>query len=164
MDNLQGTKFYVNRNLLSLQSFAARFKNVYLKSKEIRNDQGLIQSDPTSCPQNHKGTTKYINSKSDFIHIFVISYIAPGQGLTTPWGQNFDVNRNILSLWSFVTSFKIISLKFDFIHFYLLFFFFYDFIHVYSLGAGTRGQSSDVNRNISSLYSFVASLKKIFKV
>ena len=33
-------------------------------------------------------------------------YIAPGQGLTTPWGRNFDVNRNILSLWSFVASFK----------------------------------------------------------
>ena len=53
---------------------------------------------------------------------------------------------------------KKISLKFDFIHF------FYDFIHVYSLGAGTRGQSYDVNRNVSSLHSFVASFKKIFKV
>ena len=66
-----------------------------------------------------------------------------------------------MSLRSFVTSFKKISLKFDFIHFFFFFFFFfYDFIHVYSLGAGTRGQSSDVNRNVSSLYSFVASLKK----
>ena len=25
-------------------------------------------------------------------------YIAPEQGLTTPWGRNFDVNKNILSL------------------------------------------------------------------
>ena len=33
-------------------------------------------------------------------------YIAPGQGLTTPWGQNFDVNRNLLSLQSYVASFK----------------------------------------------------------
>ena len=33
-------------------------------------------------------------------------YIAPGQGLTTPWGWNFDVNRNILSLQSFVASLK----------------------------------------------------------
>ena len=45
-------------------------------------------------------------------------YIAPGQGLTTPWGQNFYVNRNILSLWSFVASFKKISLKSDFIQFF----------------------------------------------
>ena len=57
-------------------------------------------------------------------------YIAPGQGLTTPWGRNFDVNRNILSLGSFVASFKQISLKSDFIHF------FHDFIHVYNPGTG----------------------------
>ena len=33
-------------------------------------------------------------------------YISPGKGLTTPWGQNFDVNRNLLSLQSYVASFK----------------------------------------------------------
>ena len=33
-------------------------------------------------------------------------FIAPGQGLTTPCGRNFDVNRNILSLRSFVASLK----------------------------------------------------------
>ena len=47
--------------------------------------------------------------------------------------------------------------------FFSFFFFYYDFIHLYSVGAGTRGQSSDVNRNVSSLYSFVASLKKSLK-
>ena len=57
-------------------------------------------------------------------------YIAPGQGLTTLWGGNFDVNRNILSFRSFVASFKEISLKSDFIPF------FHDLIHVYSSGAG----------------------------
>ena len=31
-------------------------------------------------------------------------YIAPGQGQITPWGQNFDVNRNSLSLCPFVAS------------------------------------------------------------
>ena len=45
-------------------------------------------------------------------------YIAPGQWLTTPWGPNFNVNRNILSLRSFVASFKKISLKSDFIQFF----------------------------------------------
>ena len=66
-------------------------------------------------------------------------YIAPGQGLTTPSGWNFDVNRNILSLRSFIASFKKISLKSDFIHFFSR-----DFIHVYSPGQGQtapRGQS-----------------------
>ena len=31
------------------------------QSKKISNDQELIQSDPTSCPQNQRETTKYIN-------------------------------------------------------------------------------------------------------
>ena len=42
-------------------------------------------------------------------------YIAPGQGQTAPKGQSFDVNRNVLSLHSFVASLKKMSLKFDFI-------------------------------------------------
>ena len=50
--------------------------------------------------------------------------IAPGQGQTAPWGQNFDVNRKALSLYPFVESFKEISLKSDFI-------LFYDLMHVY---------------------------------
>ena len=59
--------------------------------------------------------------------LYMYMYIAPRQGLTTPWRLNFDVSRNILSLWSFVACFKKISLKSDFISF-----FFHDFIHVYS--------------------------------
>ena len=62
-------------------------------------------------------------------------YIAPGQGKgkghTAPRGQSFDVSRNVLSLHSFVASFKKMSLKSDVIHF-----FFHDLIHVYSPGAG----------------------------
>ena len=54
-------------------------------------------------------------------------YIAPGQGQTASRGQNFDVNRKVLSLQPFVVSFKEISLKTDFFH---------DLIHVYSPGAG----------------------------
>ena len=88
-------------------------------------------------------------------------YIAPGQGLTTAWELNVDVNRNILSLWSFGASFKQISLKSDFM-FFFFFFFFHDFMHVYSPGQGQtapRGQSFDVNRNVLPLHSFVASFK-----
>ena len=51
-------------------------------------------------------------------------YIAPGQGLT-PWGRNFNVNRNILSLRSFVASFKNISLKSDFIPFFFFILYMY---------------------------------------
>ena len=57
-------------------------------------------------------------------------YIAPGQRQTAPRGQKFDVNRKALSLYPFVASFKEISLKSDFIHF------FNDLIHIYSPGAG----------------------------
>ena len=59
-------------------------------------------------------------------------YIASGQGQTASRGQSFDVNRNVLSLHSFVASFKTMSLKSDFIHFL------YDLIHVYSPGAGAE--------------------------
>ena len=83
-------------------------------------------------------------------------YIALGQGQTAPMGQSFDVNRNFLSLHSFVASFKKkMSLKSDFIHF-----FFHDLMYVYSPGAGQtdpRGQNFDVNRKVLSLYRFVAS-------
>ena len=57
--------------------------------------------------------------------------IDPGQGQTALRGWNFNVNRNILSLWSFVASFKKITLK---SWFYTIFF--HDLIHAYSPGAG----------------------------
>ena len=46
--------------------------------------------------------------------------IAPEQGQTTPRGQHFDVNRKALSFNQFVASFKEISLKSDFIHFFVI--------------------------------------------
>ena len=65
-------------------------------------------------------------------------YIALGQGQTAPRGQNFDVNRKALSLYSlsinlypFVASFIEISLKFDFIQCFE----FHDLIHVHGQGA-----------------------------
>ena len=45
---------------------------------------------------------------------------AVGQGQTTLRGQNFDVKRNLLSLQSFATSFKRISLKSDFIYIFFI--------------------------------------------
>ena len=41
-----------------------------------------------------------------FFLMILYMYIAPGLGLTTPWERNFEVNRNILSLRSFVASLK----------------------------------------------------------
>ena len=64
--------------------------------------------------------------------------LALGQELTIPWGRNFYVNRNILSLRSFVATFKTISMKSDFRQFI------HDFIYVYSSGA--RADSHQVTK------------------
>ena len=66
-------------------------------------------------------------------------YIAPGQGQTTPWGRNFDGNRNSLSLCPFVASFKTISLKSDFLPFFMCF-----LSHVYS---PRQGQTTTGDKN-----------------
>ena len=89
--------------------------------------------------------------------LYMYIHVAPGQGLTTPREQNFYVNRNILSLWSFVASFK--KNLFE-VWFYAIF---HDFIHVYSPGQGQtapRGQSFNVNRNVLLFHSFDASFQK----
>ena len=130
-DNPRGHNCDVNRNLLSLHSFAAGLKK---------------------CPWS-------LILYNCFFFMILYMYIAPGQGLTNPWGRNCDVNRNILSLWSFVASLKKISLKSDFIQCFL-----HDFIYVKSPGAGAdnpRGQRFDVNRSGLSLHSFAANLKKM---
>ena len=72
--------------------------------------------------------------KSDFIQFFhdLIHLYGPGVGTDSlKRGQIFYVNRKSLSLYPFVASFKEISLKSDFIHFFI----FHDLIHVYSRGA-----------------------------
>ena len=71
----------------------------------------ILMSTETSSLQSFATSFKKISLKSDFIHFFfmilyMFIHVAPGQGLTTPRGRNFYVNRNILSLWSFVASFK----------------------------------------------------------
>ena len=60
----------------------------------------------------------------------LINVYSHRSGADNPRGQNFDVNRNLLSLRSFATSLKKNFLKSDFIQF------FHDFIHAYSSGAG----------------------------
>ena len=63
----------------------------------------------------------------------------PGAWQTAPRGQSFDVNRNVLSLHSFVASFKKMSLNFNLI----LYSFIHDLIHVYSPRAGTDSPLRD---------------------
>ena len=86
-------------------------------------------------------------------------YIAPGQGQTNPWGQNFDVNRNSLSLCPFVASLKKLFEVWFFTVFYVFF-----FPHVYcpSQGQITHWvQKFYDNTKAYSLCPYVASFKMI---
>ena len=82
-------------------------------------------------------------------------YIGLRQGLTTPWGQTFDVNRKPLSLCPFVASLKRIN---------LILYTFLMILYMYiAPGQGQTtpwGQTFDVNRKPLSLCPFVAGLKK----
>ena len=66
----------------------------------------ILMSAETSCHLDHLLQKKLCMILYSFVFMILYMYIAPGQGLTTPWGQNFDVNRNLLSLQSYVASFK----------------------------------------------------------
>ena len=82
-----------------------------------------LMSTETSC---HFGHLLQVSKQSlgglILYNFFMILYmsIAQGQGLTTPWRRKFDVNRNLLSLRSFVASFKKNSLKSDFYIFFMI--------------------------------------------
>ena len=120
----------------------------------------ILMSAKTSCHFGHllqvSKTSLWSLILYNFLHDFI--HIAPGQGLTTPWGWNFDVNRNILSFRSFVASLK--KNLFE-VWFYTIFFMIlYMYIAAGQGQTDPRGQSFDVNRNVLSLYSFVVSLKK----
>ena len=131
-DNHRGQNFDVNRNLLSLQSFATSFKKISLKSDFIQ---------------------------FFFMILYMYIHVAPGQGLTTPRGRNFYVNRNILSRWSFVASCK--KNLFE-VWFYAIFFMIlYMYIAPGQGQTAPRGQSFNVNKNVLSFHSFDASFKKM---
>ena len=94
------------------------------------------------------------------LYMYIHVHVAPGQGLTTPRGRNVYVNKNILSLWSFVASCKKKSLRS-----LILNNFFFMILYMYiAPGQGQtapRGQSFNVNRNVLSFHLFDASLKKM---
>ena len=95
-DNPQETKIDVNRKILSLRSFFTNLKKKYLWSLIL-----------------------YTFLMISYMHV------APGQGQTVPWGQNFNVNRKALSLCPFVASLKKLWCV-------ILYIFFHAFIRVYS--------------------------------
>ena len=82
-----------------------------------------------------------------------------GKGQTTHREQNFDVNRNLLSLPLFATSLKN-SLWSLILYIFLMILYMY--IAPGQEQTAPRGQSFEVNRYILSLHLFVASFKEIF--
>ena len=141
----QGTKFWgqqkplvtsvicykLKKNLFEawFYSFSHDFIHVYSPRAGADNPLGT----KFWCQQEHLVTLvicckfKKKSLWSLILYIFFMilyMYIAPGQGQTATRGQSFAVKRNILSLHSFVASLKKMS------------YFFHDFIHVHSPGAG----------------------------
>ena len=121
----------------------------------------ILMSTETSCHFSHllqvlKNLFEVWFYTIFFMILYMYLHVAPGQGLTTPRGRNF-VNRNILSLWSFVGSFK--KNLFE-VWFYAIFFMIlYMYIAPGQGQTAPRGKSFNVNRNVLSFHSFDASFK-----
>ena len=122
----------------------------------------IWMSTGTSC---HFGHLLQVSNKSlwilildNFFHNF-IHVNSPRQGQTAPREQSFDVKKNVLSLHSFVASFKQMSFKSDFIPFFSW------LIHVYSTRARVRQPPGDkVLMSTERPYHFtpfIASFKEI---
>ena len=124
----------------------------------------ILMSTETSCHFSH---LLQVSKKSlwslilySFFHGFIHVYTcSPGAGADNPKGRNFYVNRNILSLWSFVASFKknLFEVWFHAMFFMIL----YMYIAPGQGQTAPRGQSFNVNRNVLSFHSFDASFKKM---
>ena len=89
-----------------------------------------------------------------YTHFFMILY-SPGQGQTTHWGQNVDVNRKALSRFPFVASLKKSLWTLILYILFMLLYMYIALVQGQTTPWGHYGQHFDVNRNILSLWSFV---------
>ena len=149
-DNPLGTNVDVNRKPLLFCPCVASFKTISLKYdfKHILNDFIHVYN-PRAGTDNPLGTKFWCQQKflitllmccqlkkialksvffTVFFNVFISHVYSPKQGQTTHWGQKFYDNRKAFPLCPHIASFKMISLKSDFIHI------FNNFIHVYSPG------------------------------
>ena len=156
-------KFKKNLFNLTLYTSFHDLTKVYSCRSGADNLRGhILMSTEISCRFGHLlQVSKNLSEVWFYTKNFMIlnMYIAPRQGLTTPWGWNFYVNRNILSLWSYVANLK--KNLFE-VWFYTIFFMIlYMYTALVQGQTAPGGQSFDVNRNVLSLHSFVASFKKM---
>ena len=169
----RGQNVDVNRKVCSLYPFVASFKEMSSKSEFMQfffmilymysgPGQGqtapgdkVVMSTEMSYHFIHllQVSKKFLQSLIlyNFFHDLIHVY-SPRAAADSPRGQNFDVNRKVLSLYPSVASFKEMSSKSDFIH-----------VYIPRAGADSlRGQNFDVNRRkVLPLYSFVAILKEM---
>ena len=128
----------------------------------------ILMSTETSCHFGHllqvlKNFFEFQNLISWKKHAFIHVY-ASGQGLTTPWGRKFDVNRNILSLRSFVASFKRISLKSYFIHFFSWFVWGWGWGWVAEVGRGAKFWCQQTTEMSCHFFHLLQVSKNVFEV
>ena len=139
----RGTKFYVNRNVLSLHWFVASLKKMSLKSDFIYNYfHDLIHVYSSGAGADSPRGDKILMSTErphHFSHLLQVSKKPLVNSVIC-----YQFQKNLFEVW-----------------FYTIFF--HDLIHVYSPGAGgiqpPGEQSFDVNRKFWSLRSSVASFK-----
>ena len=138
---------------------------MYIAAGQGQTNPGdkILMSTETSCHFSHllqvsKNLFEVCFYTIFFMILYMYIHVAPEQGLTTPKGRNFYVNRNILSLWSFVASFK--KNLFEVWFYAIVFMILYMYIAPGQGQTAPRGQSFNVNRNVLSFHSFDASFQK----
>ena len=134
-DNPLGTKFWCQQKGLITLPICCKFQKISLKTDFILFFHAFIHVySPRVGADNPLGTNFWCQQKGFitlpicckfkknlfdvwfYIYFFMLLYvyIVPGKGHITPWGQNFYININLLSLWSFV-----VSIFHDFLTFFL---------------------------------------------
>ena len=178
-DNPLGPKFWCQQESLITMVICCMFKKnlfnfwlythlfmiqyMYIAAGQGQTTPGdkILMSTETSC---HFGHLLQVSKKSlwslilyNFFHDFIHVY-NPGAGADNPLGMKFWCQQVHLVTSVICCKFKKISLKSDFIRFFFMILYMY-----IATGQGQtapRGQKFAVNRNVLSLHSFVASLKK----
>ena len=78
-----------------------------------------MTADDKAKPEDHWSCITHLSAE-DMLKSAVIEEKkfkhSPWAGADNPFGPNFNVNRKVSSLWSFVASLKRISSTFDLIH------------------------------------------------
>ena len=98
-------------------------KSVVIEEKTFKHSPWAGADNPTGRPHHYGHLLQVYKESLQPLTLYtsfhdLINVYSRRSGADNPRGQNFDVNRNLLTLQSFATSLKKISLKSDFIQFF----------------------------------------------